>query len=543
MQSRLHVVALVPPQHADAILRVGENNRYRIKHTESEASLRALLSPPDVLLCPTSLGEDCILRLYKHLQPHKTAFLLAGSLRFASRQLSDIVDGLITWPVQFLELTDALDRMQASATRRSLKAQPLNAKRLALLWARSETGRLLYTGASGSTSGEITLLNGGIDPAHWEQLYALLHSGTLRFKRAQRVASGSHDRAWMGKLLLNAVWERGNSGFADCCADGVLASLSLRLDLPLSRQTQRLLQAADGSTTVETLLRRLHISPASVGEDLFTLNGLALLQWQQLPSALQNRSQPRSQPRRRRTTSTRRRSNAVAAAAPPRAPRLERPESVRAWLQKALRDLTHASPESILGVSADTSDEMIRAAERRLQERYDGILGASNVPADITEMATTLRTLTTKAATRIHQRGAHSVSSNPDRSYRSGHQQTREEDLLARGNRLIEAQDWAQADHLLSEAVRLSPEHPGVLTALAWARYNNAGLNKPDREGAARDLLRKAVELDHSHAEAHYRLARLHHDAGNAIAAHAAARRAARLEPGEGRYERLLSRL
>ncbi len=62
MQSRLHVVALVPLQHADAILRVGENNRYRIKHTESEASLRALLSPPDVLLCPTSLGEDCILR-------------------------------------------------------------------------------------------------------------------------------------------------------------------------------------------------------------------------------------------------------------------------------------------------------------------------------------------------------------------------------------------------------------------------------------------------------------------------------------------------
>ena len=162
MQSRLHVVALVPPQHAAHILRAGENNRYRIEHAQSEASLRALQVPPDVLLCPTSLGEDCLLRLYKHFQPHKTAFLLAGSLRFASRELSDIVDGLIAWPVQFLELTDILDRMQASATKRSLKIQPLNAKRLALLWARSETGRLIYTGGPGATSGEIAMLKGGI---------------------------------------------------------------------------------------------------------------------------------------------------------------------------------------------------------------------------------------------------------------------------------------------------------------------------------------------------------------------------------------------
>ena len=158
-------------------------------------------------------------------------------------------------------------------------------------------------------------------------------------------------------------------------------------------------------------------------------------------------------------------------------------------------------------------------------------------------MATALRALTTAAVARIHRRGTHTVSSNTENNYRSGHQTTREEDLLARGTRLIEAQDWAQADHLLSEAVRLSPKHPGVLTALAWARYNNSGLNKPDREGAARDLLHKAIDHDNSYAEAHYRLARLHSDAGNTIAAHAAARRATRLEPDEPRYERLLSRL
>ncbi|MDG1478795.1 MAG: hypothetical protein P8R54_04355 [Myxococcota bacterium] len=539
MQSRLHVVALVPPQHAAHILRAGENNRYRIEHAQSEASLRALQVPPDVLLCPTSLGEDCLLRLYKHFQPHKTAFLLAGSLRFASRELSDIVDGLIAWPVQFLELTDILDRMQASATKRSLKIQPLNAKRLALLWARSETGRLIYTGGPGATSGEIAMLKGGIAPASWRQLYPLLHSGTLRFKRAPHVTSGSYDRAWMGQLLLNAVWERGHSAFALRCVDGVLAPLSFRLDLPLSKQTQRLLQAADGSTTVEALLHSLHIPQSAVGEDLFTLNGLALLQWQRLPTQLQKRDKTS----RRRIASTKRRIDTKAAGTASHTPRLERPDTVRMWLQKAQRDLSHASPESILGISAEASDEMLRTAEHRLLDRYDGILRASNVPADVEEMATALRALTTTAAARIRQRGTYTLSSSTETSYRSGQQMTREEDLLARGNRLLEAQDWAQADHLLSEAVRISPEHPGVLTALAWARYNNAGLNKPDREGAARDLLRKAIDLDNSYAEAHYRIARLHSDSGNTIAAHAAARRAARLEPDEARYEKLLSRL
>ena len=538
-QSRLHVVALTPEKDAEHILRAGDNNRYRVEHVTSEAAFLEQNMSPDVLLCPTAIGEDSLLRLHQLLKPHKTVFLLAGSLRFASAEVSRIAHGLIAWPVHLLELTDTLDRLQSSLQRTALKIRQENAQRLALLWSRNETGRLAYRGVMGTEHGELEMFEGGTDPDCWPQLYPLLHSGKIRFKRSRSLEPGNSDRTWLGRLLLNAAWKPGRSNFSQRCADGVLAPLSFELSLPIAQPTQRLLSAADGTATVEELLQRLRITPMSVGEDLYAMQWLALLQWQRHPEQLRHRGKGRPRPGR----TNRSMYSQTSVTTRVRAKRLERPEAVRTWLHKAQRDLAQASPESILGVSSDVSEEMLSTAERRLLHRYDDILRATNLPDDIEQMAQSLRRLTEKAAERIRQRGRPKTHSNPVADYRSGQQKSREDELLERGDRLIEAQDWAQADHLLSEAVRIAPEHPGVLTALAWARYNNAGLNKPDREGVARDLLRQAVDIDSSYAEAHYRLARLHHDAGNSIAARAAARRATRLEPDEPRYEKLLSQL
>jgi Flp pilus assembly protein TadD len=533
-------VVLTSEEDAEHILQAGESNRYRIEHISSEAALLALPAAPDVLLCPISIGENSLLRLHQRLQPHKTAFLLAGSLRYSSAEVSRIAHGLISWPVHLLELTDTLDRLQSSLRRADLKIKQENAQRLALLWSRGETGWLSYKGVAGIGQGELEMFEGGTGPDCWERLYPLLHSGTIRFKRSRNLEPGGADRMWLGRLLLNAAWKQGRSTFSQRCADGVLAPLSFELSLPLAQPTQRLLSAADGNETVEEILRRLRITPLAVGEDLYAMHWLALLQWKKHPTQLHPRGE-NGRPRPAHTDRSMYSQTSVTTRV--RSKRLERPDTVRVWLNKAQNDLAQASPESILGVSGRVSEEMLKTAERRLLNRYDEILGATNVPDDIEQMAQNLRRMTEKAAARIRQRGQPSTHSNPVADYRSGHQKTREDELLERGDRLLEAQDWAQADHLLSDAVRISPQHPGVLTALAWARYNNAGLNKPDREGSAKALLQQAIDIDSSYAEAHYRLAQLHRNAGNSIAARAAARRATRLEPDEARYETLLNQL
>ena len=206
---------------------------------------------------------------------------------------------------------------------------------------------------------------------------------------------------------------------------------------------------------------------------------------------------------------------------------------------------SRASPEDILGVSADVSAEMLGLAEQRLLDRYDNILGSVNVPDDIAELARHLRTVTQETARKLHGRiSVQAIAEGRVASdYRSGQHQSREEGLLARGARLIEAQDWAQADHLLSEAMRINPSHPGILTALAWARYNNAGLTRPDREAKARQLLQQVVEQSPRFAEAHYCLARLYVDAGNLLAARSAVSHAVRLAPDEVRYAKLQERI
>jgi tetratricopeptide (TPR) repeat protein len=313
------------------------------------------------------------------------------------------------------------------------------------------------------------------------------------------------------------------------------------------------------------LLSRLGISPPSVDEDLYALHALRLLEWKQQPGWMQggssasvSRPATRTSSRISRTSSRISSRNISRTASQvsqshtrstqtsvlgdrPRSRRLERPEQVREWLKRTKSSLQRASSESILGISGEVSPEMLQIAEDRLLRRYDDVLGAVNVPDDIIAMARELREATRRAATSIRQRGTASTSSGSALSdYRSGQQLSREEDLLKRGRRLIEAQDWAQADHLLSEAYRLTSEHPGILTALAWARYNNAGLNKPDREGQALELLRAALDRDDSHAEAHYYLARLHQESGNRIAAQTAARRAAKLNPEDARFGKLL---
>lgn len=542
-QSRLTVALLGPAASCVGLLKTSRCRPLPIPDVDSALSL---VRAPDALLYPLHMGEDGLLTIHQHLSRKKTTFLVAGSIRFASPEVCRIARGVIDWPVRSDELSAALQRLQLDAPTSGPKLSRENVRRLALLWSRRETGLIRYRGIPGLADGELKLSSGGVQPQDWSVLYPLLHGGTLRFKRSRSLTLPDADRDWLGRLLMNAAWRRDSSVFAAQCGDGRLRAGQPAAELPLSAQTRRLLAAADGVTTVAALLDRLSIHSAAVGEDLHTLHALRLLEWKSRPGRLQSSTSRRGETST--VTSNLSRSlysQTLSGVSHSRSRRLAHPDRIRGWLEKTRRGLDRSSPESILGVPPDVSPEMLQIAEDRLLKRYDDILSSVNVPDDITALATELRAMAQRAARTIRQRGGvHTESSeHSSQDYRSGRRQSREEELLSRGHRLIEAQDWAQADHLLSEALRQSASHPGILSALAWARYHHAGLNKPDREEQARSLLRRALEQDAGFAEAHYYLASIHHLAGNAIAARAAARRAVRLDASDERYTRLLAKV
>ncbi|MFT5679925.1 MAG: hypothetical protein ACI8RZ_000830 [Myxococcota bacterium] len=540
-QSRLTVALLGPAQ--DAAVLIQGPGRYRLLSVPNINAALSLVHAPDVLLYPMDKGEDGLLVLHQHLSRKKTTFLVAGSTRFASPEICRIARVSIDWPVKSAELSTALKQIQADAPVRGPRLSRENVRRLALLWSRKETGLIRYRGIPGVADGELKLHAGGVSPGGWSMLYQLLHGGTLRFKRSRSLTLADADRDWLGRLLLSAAWKRGTSAFALQCGGGRLRAGQPAADLSLSTETHCLLAAADGVTTVAALLNRLGIHGAAVGEDLYTLQALRLLEWKTRPGCLNSTRSETSQVTSKASQSSH--SQTVSGVTRLGSRRIARPEQVRCGLRKIRSGLERASAESILGVTAGVSPEMLQIAEDRLVKRYDDILSSVNVPDDIAELARELRQITRRAARTIRQQGS-GISAPSDavgHDYRSGQRQTREDELLVRGHRLIEAQDWAQADHLLSDALRLSAIHPGVLSALAWARYHHAGLNKPDREGQARQLLRRALEQDAGFAEAHYYLASIHHVAGNAIAARAAARRAARLDPSDARYAKLLAKV
>ncbi|MFT5682434.1 MAG: tetratricopeptide (TPR) repeat protein [Myxococcota bacterium] len=544
-QSRLVVALLGPARNVASRLQFSDR-RCRLLHLPDTAAALSLTRAPDVVLYPMGLGEDELLAIHQHLSREGTTFLVAGSIRYASPEVCRIATAVIDWPIRPVELTAVLQRIMTTDPRTSPKLSRENVRRLALLCSRKETGLMRYRGITEVQDGELTLHAGGLDPACWAVLYPLLHTGTIRFKRSRSLPAADTDRSWLGRLLMNAVWKQDTGSFALQCGDGQLRADQPAADLSSSALTCRLLNAADGVTTITALLNRLSLDGATVGEDLYALQALRLLEWQSLPARLNRSSSTRRRRRGETSQNTRTVSRSLysqtSVSGVPRPRRLARPEQVRGWLEKTQADLQRATPEDTLGISNGVSSEMLQIAEDRLVKRYDDILASSHVPDDITELALDLRQLTQEAARAIRQRGRGGPPVT-GRDYRSGQQNPQGAELLARGNKLIGAEDWAQADHLLSEALRLSATHPGVLSALAWARYNNAGLNKPDREGQARDLLRRAIEQDPRFAEAHYYLANIHHTAGNAIAARAAARRASRMDPDDARYAKLLTKV
>ena len=108
-QSRLRVVLLSPEADTAHILRASDSSRFRITHVSAVDDALAIAPPPDVLLFPTMMGENRLLRLHRALHRQGCAFLLAGSIRYASPEISRIGRAVIGWPIHLLELTDVLE--------------------------------------------------------------------------------------------------------------------------------------------------------------------------------------------------------------------------------------------------------------------------------------------------------------------------------------------------------------------------------------------------------------------------------------------------
>ena len=110
---------------------------------------------------------------------------------------------------------------------------------------------------------------------------------------------------------------------------------------------------------------------------------------------------------------------------------------------------------------------------------------------------------------------------------------SQEDELLGRGEALIQRAEWEQADKVLTRARDLCLGHAGILSGLAWARFHSETRAADERIEEARDLLLLAEQFGgESDARVQRRLAHVLLAEGSVDKALKRGKRALRLEPG-----------
>ena len=68
--------------------------------------------------------------------------------------------------------------------------------------------------------------------------------------------------------------------------------------------------------------------------------------------------------------------------------------------------------------------------------------------------------------------------------------------MLEQGMVLIDTNEFARADRVLTQARELAMTNPKILAGLGWARFNNPKRDKDEREEEGRDYLLLAEQFD-----------------------------------------------
>jgi CheY-like chemotaxis protein len=207
------------------------------------------------------------------------------------------------------------------------------------------------------------------------------------------------------------------------------------------------------------------------------------------------------------------------------------PRSLHQHLQRELQRLEGASPAVVLGVPAAADDPLVDAVTGRLVDRYRSMSDDASLPEPTRELAREALAMVRRARERWGRGGSTHSGAAPV---------PRELILLAQGQSLVDAGDFARADRVLTQGRDLAIANPDILTWLGVARLQNPERDPAVRAQEAIDMLLLAEQFAPDHDVALRWLARALLQRGDSRRALPRARRLLQILPADQEAARLV---
>ncbi len=398
------------------------------------------------------------------------------------------------------------------------------AERLAGAWAERFTGQVRIRGTEPAVGRPLRLLGGGlVDPRDASIVDIAVRGAELQFVPEPSEGIESGDRKTFIQMIWAAVHQPSEVRFAELHAfealelgqDGLLTDLVGLVGL----DTRAVLEAADGARALGEVVVQSNTTPTTVASDLQALYHLGLIRFTPPATRPVERKRPKrkrpspdgaskvrasantegaeakqgeaaravSRSRRRESNSVKSRSGRAHIAEHMR--RVDRSGATHKRLQMEVDRLGDASPAQVLGVPADAPGTLVRDVGGRMHSRYLAIAESEDYPEETRELAR-----------RLVEKVQEAISSWGRRNIRAGGDPTtdREAIMLEQGMVLIDSNEFARADRVLTLARELAMTNPKILAGLGWARFNNPKRPEEERQEEGRDYLLLAEQFDKS---------------------------------------------
>jgi DNA-binding response OmpR family regulator len=194
-------------------------------------------------------------------------------------------------------------------------------------------------------------------------------------------------------------------------------------------------------------------------------------------------------------------------------------------LDRELAILHSSAPEVVLGIPGRANAELLKQASQRMRRRYQAVLAEPALPKEAHALANQILALVEEAYVRLA-----SATKDPTTSFLTVVEHAIDA-RLQRARLLITQEEWNEAELLLSRALEIRADHPGILALLGWVRLHKPTVSRLQRLTEARELLERAEQLNPMHPEGQLYYARLLVVDGKPREAQLRAQRAVRAAP------------
>ena len=437
---------------AESLRRTLGRSNIDVVHARSfEQARRLLSSPPDIFFADYYVHSENSIPFVQELKKH--LFLEGSEIWLTGYNLSpedqkqslNSVSGTRYWP-QPLPYLDIQDHLESQVPVDSYVFSPSAVRMVGQIWASRSHAILNGDGV------RIIFADGALireDPLN--SLAEALEDDALVFSPIQNITGGDWHET--GKRLLalcmeseTIMWEQENKK----SAFGFQLDISFE-GLGISAQTEKFVSS-------RLALNKAKLSKRSLSE-VYALWLLGVIK----PQTAVERSHVQ------RTDSLEE--------------RVQRKQDY-AWVCAEYERLKNEEPEIILGIQIKSEKKFVVEIVRRMKERYEGIYNNSRITDEVKIAAKNMLGLINKAAQNF----------NADEVNRD---LPEEQQLLLYAKRMIEQENWKQAEKALKKAHQIRIEDIDVLAYLGWVQYNADASN----ENEAIESLHLALHLDSSHLD------------------------------------------